>query len=141
MTVVLRFEPRHLSELRAFLDAGHFHYEDRPYAHFLARREGVTLTAYKSGKVVLTGPQGEEFAGVLTGKRLATRVSAPPPPKVAPTGNEYVINFDGLCDPVNPGGVATFGFVVRHHGRIVHEGHGLASPPRPTSTNNVAEYG
>jgi ribonuclease HI len=50
------------------------------------------------------------------------------------------VYFDGLCEP-NPGGVATYGFVVRRGGRVVHDGHGLACPPRtPQCTNNVAEY-
>lgn len=141
VTVVLRFDPARARELRSFLDAGSFHHEDRPHALFLARREGVTLTAFKSGKIVITGPQDEEYAGVLVGKGLATRESAAPPPTLAPTGEEYILNFDGLCDPVNPGGVATYGFLVRHGGRVIHEAHGLASPPRPTSSNNVAEYG
>ena len=48
--------------------------------------------------------------------------------------------FDGLCEP-NPGGVATYGFVVRKDGKKVHEGHGLAGTPKsPQATNNVAEY-
>jgi ribonuclease HI len=48
--------------------------------------------------------------------------------------------FDGLCEP-NPGGVATFGFVVKRDGKRVHEGHGLAGTPKtPQATNNVAEY-
>jgi len=48
--------------------------------------------------------------------------------------------FDGLCDP-NPGGVATYGFVIRKSGKKIHEGHGLAGRPRsPQATNNVAEY-
>ncbi|MBI3856251.1 MAG: ribonuclease HI family protein, partial [Planctomycetes bacterium] len=48
--------------------------------------------------------------------------------------------FDGLCEP-NPGGVATYGFVVRRDGKKIHEGHGLAGTPKtPQATNNVAEY-
>jgi ribonuclease HI len=48
--------------------------------------------------------------------------------------------FDGLCEP-NPGGVATYGFVVTRNGKKIHDGHGLACPPRtPQATNNVAEY-
>lgn len=50
-----------------------------------------------------------------------------------------VLNFDGSCDP-NPGGRCTFGFVVRRDGQIIHEGHGVAVPPGPDATNNVAEY-
>jgi dTDP-4-dehydrorhamnose reductase len=51
-----------------------------------------------------------------------------------------VAYFDGLCEP-NPGGVATYGFVVKKDGKKVHEGHGLAGTPKtPQATNNVAEY-
>lgn len=50
------------------------------------------------------------------------------------------VYFDGLCDP-NPGGVATFGFLVRKGAKKLKEGWGLACPPRtPQCTNNVAEY-
>lgn len=49
------------------------------------------------------------------------------------------IYFDGLCEPVNPNGVATYGFVVYHdkkcikkEGNVIGEGKGM--------TNNVAEY-
>jgi ribonuclease HI len=49
--------------------------------------------------------------------------------------------FDGLCEPKNPGGVATFGFAVLRDGKTVHEGHGLAATPYSEgATNNVAEY-
>jgi ribonuclease HI len=48
--------------------------------------------------------------------------------------------FDGLCDP-NPGGVATYGFVIKRDGKKIDEGHGLAGTPKtPQATNNVAEY-
>ena|SRR5688572_25355301 len=48
--------------------------------------------------------------------------------------------FDGLCEP-NPGGVATYGFVIKRDGKKLHEGHGLAGTPKtPQATNNVAEY-
>lgn len=52
-----------------------------------------------------------------------------------------LIHFDGLCEPKNPGGVATFGFTVDRDGRRAHEGSGLAAKPySPGATNNVAEY-
>jgi ribonuclease HI len=48
--------------------------------------------------------------------------------------------FDGLCEP-NPGGVATYGFLIKKDGKKIHEGHGLAGTPKsPQATNNVAEY-
>lgn len=51
-----------------------------------------------------------------------------------------VVYFDGLCEG-NPGGVATYGFLVKRGGRAIHEGHGIAGKPySPEATNNVAEY-
>ena len=48
--------------------------------------------------------------------------------------------FDGLCEP-NPGGVATYGFLIKRDGKKIDEGHGLAGTPKtPRATNNVAEY-
>ena len=52
---------------------------------------------------------------------------------------EYILSYDGACEPVNPGGVATYGYVIVSHGAeqsfgtgVVGEGEGM--------TNNVAEY-
>jgi len=50
-----------------------------------------------------------------------------------------VANFDGSCDP-NPGGVCTYGFVVWRDSRVLTEGRGVAAPPGPCATSNVAEY-
>jgi ribonuclease HI len=59
----------------------------------------------------------------------------------SPVDLEVVIiaHFDGSCDP-NPGGRCAFGFVVWRDGRLLQEGRGLAAPPGPGATNNVAEY-
>ena len=49
--------------------------------------------------------------------------------------------FDGLCQPVNPGGVACFAYLVRHEGRVIRSDYGLAAEPYSMdATNNVAEY-
>jgi ribonuclease HI len=51
-------------------------------------------------------------------------------------------NFDGLCEPINPGGIATFGVVIRR-GRVhLLEDSGLAfaEPWSDQASNNVAEY-
>jgi len=53
------------------------------------------------------------------------------------------LNFDGLCEPKNPGGVATYGFVIRdENGKIICEGKGVigAGFMGDDVTNNVAEY-
>jgi ribonuclease HI len=48
--------------------------------------------------------------------------------------------FDGLCEPKNPGGIATYGYYIKmDHDKI--EGFGLATEPwSKNATNNVAEY-
>ena len=49
--------------------------------------------------------------------------------------------FDGLCQPVNPGGIACYALVVKRDGEIVHSAYGVAGEPfSKDSTNNVAEY-
>lgn len=49
--------------------------------------------------------------------------------------------FDGACEPRNPGGTATWGYVLRvEDGRDARD-HGLAAKAgSPMATNNVAEY-
>lgn len=85
VNVVLRFEPARLEDLRAHLAKGGFKLESRPDAHFLAARPGVTLTAYRTGKILLTGAQATEYAAVLTSLGLAAgQAPAPPPPKAGP---------------------------------------------------------
>ena len=51
------------------------------------------------------------------------------------------VYFDGLCQPVNPGGIACYAFLIRRDGKIVHSEYGLSAKPYSNdSTNNVAEY-
>ena len=55
---------------------------------------------------------------------------------------DQVVTFiDGACEPKNPGGVATYGFVVYLDGKEVGRGSGLATEPwTERASNNVAEY-
>jgi ribonuclease HI len=50
--------------------------------------------------------------------------------------------FDGLCEPMNPGGVATYGFIAYDRRKKVQEGCGLigAGMLGDNVSNNVAEY-
>ncbi|UXD21803.1 ribonuclease H [Ignicoccus pacificus DSM 13166] len=51
--------------------------------------------------------------------------------------------FDGLCEPKNPGGVATYGFVIRDEsGKVICKGKGAigAGFLGDVTTNNIAEY-
>jgi ribonuclease HI len=51
------------------------------------------------------------------------------------------VYFDGLCQPVNPGGIACYAFVVKNQGKTIHSSYGIAGEPfSKDSTNNVAEY-
>jgi ribonuclease HI len=49
------------------------------------------------------------------------------------------IYFDGLCRPRNPGGVATYGYVIYQDGKKVKNGCGVVGSGAGM-TNNVAEY-
>jgi len=63
-----------------------------------------------------------------------------PLPLPSPT-REYLAWFDGACEPVNPGGKATFGVVIKNSGGIVLlKEHGYVGQGSKMS-NNVAEYG
>ena len=51
------------------------------------------------------------------------------------------VYFDGLCQPVNPGGIACYAFVVKSQGNTIHSSYGIAAEPfSKDATNNVAEY-
>jgi ribonuclease HI len=49
------------------------------------------------------------------------------------------IFFDGLCRPRNPGGVATYGYVIYQDEEKVKSGYGVVGSGAGM-TNNVAEY-
>jgi ribonuclease HI len=49
------------------------------------------------------------------------------------------IYFDGLCRPKNPGGVATYGYLIYRDGKKVNSGSGVIGSGAGM-TNNVAEY-
>ena len=51
------------------------------------------------------------------------------------------VYFDGLCQPINPGGISCYAFIVKSDERIIHIDYGIAGKPfSEDSTNNVAEY-
>ena len=51
------------------------------------------------------------------------------------------VYFDGACEPTNPRGIATYGFVIYKNGKKIKQGMGLACEPfSNNSSNNVAEY-
>lgn len=52
--------------------------------------------------------------------------------------------FDGMCQPVNPGGIACYGFVIQKKNdrldRLYEEGGIAVTPFSDETSNNVAEY-
>lgn len=51
------------------------------------------------------------------------------------------VYFDGLCQPINPGGISCYAFVVKSGGRTIYTDYGVVGEPfSEDSTNNVAEY-
>ena len=59
------------------------------------------------------------------------------PPRLVPPITNIQVNFDGLCQPCNPGGIACFAFIIKDDKNTIHREYGLAAH---NSTNNVAEY-
>lgn len=47
--------------------------------------------------------------------------------------------FDGACEPFNPGGTASFGWLLKKDGKEIKSGHGIVGSGEGM-TNNVAEY-
>lgn len=51
------------------------------------------------------------------------------------------VYFDGLCQPINPGGIPCYAFIVKGDGKTIYSDYGIAGEPFSNdSTNNVAEY-
>lgn len=85
-TVVLRFDVARREDLARVLRESDFRFEARPHAFFLAARPGVTVTAFESGKLLVTGAQAEEFAFTLAhgGARDVVRGDVPEAPAAKP---------------------------------------------------------
>lgn len=104
MNVVLRYEPGRLEEIRVLVRQGGFRTEPRPEALLFAARPGVSLTAYATGKLLLTGPQAEEYAGVLRGRGV---VDAEAQPELAAFAAHAGSDESGKGDYFGPLCVAT----------------------------------
>jgi ribonuclease HI len=53
---------------------------------------------------------------------------------------KIVIYADGACEPRNPGGVPTYGFVIYREEKLAEESGLAAKPWSEEDSNNVAEY-
>ena len=80
----------------------------------------------------------------LPAKSFALPITHPPLPLTplpltSPT-REYLAWFDGACEPVNPGGKATFGVVIKNSdGIVLLKEHGYVGQGSDMSSN-AAEY-
>ena len=53
---------------------------------------------------------------------------------------KIIVHVDGLCEPVNPGGTATYGYVVNNDASAgIVKRYGVVGQG-PEMSNNVAEY-
>jgi len=58
---------------------------------------------------------------------------------MAKSKDRLKIWIDGACEPVNPGGTATYGVVVKHQGKVLFSDSKVIGEG-PAMSNNVAEY-
>ena len=49
------------------------------------------------------------------------------------------IYFDGACEPINPGGTASYGQLIKERNKIIVQGGGIVGSGKGM-TNNVGEY-
>jgi len=49
------------------------------------------------------------------------------------------IYCDGACEPINPGGTSSYGFVIYNNGNEIYKESAIVTKGK-NSTNNVAEY-
>lgn len=47
--------------------------------------------------------------------------------------------FDGACEPINPGGTASYGYLIKKDGKTINQGSGIVGTGGGM-TNNVGEY-
>jgi ribonuclease HI len=51
--------------------------------------------------------------------------------------------FDGACEPVNPGGIASYGAVILRNEEVLHQSSAIFYPQKGRereTSNNIAEY-
>ena len=51
----------------------------------------------------------------------------------------FEIYFDGACEPINPGGTATYGYLIKKDGKIIAQEAKIIGQGQGM-TNNLAEY-
>lgn len=74
MNKVLLIKKNEFSKLENFLKAESYDFEYRPNAVFLAKKEGVTLTLYNSGKLLVTGRNSGNFIDSLSKNEIFSSI-------------------------------------------------------------------
>ena len=89
-TLVYKVRPEHAALIEGRIDPGRFEFRSAPYARFSAKGDGVVVTLYTSGKLVVQGADPAVFvdryapeATAVKGKKKAKK-SAAAPKVVAP---------------------------------------------------------
>lgn len=105
--------------------------------HLIPR--GVFLKIERYAKLASGNVHNGELVGHTSNALIVTEPALPIPfgeNVISPT----VVFVDGLCEPVNPGGFATFGLVVEDGaGKVLVKKSGFVGKG-PEMSNNVAEY-
>jgi len=89
-TLVYKVRPEHAALIEGRIDPTQFEFRSVPHARFSAKGDGVVVTLYTSGKLVVQGADPALFAeryapeaAAVKGKAKASK-SAPPPKAIAP---------------------------------------------------------
>lgn len=85
-------------ELKSNLTENGFIFESADHAHWRARRDGLIVTLYKSGKILVQGKGADEFKAVLFGESGGLRCApcAQEPPHQSLPRNRYGVRGDSL---------------------------------------------
>jgi len=75
MTTTLKMTRKEIDALRRRLEGEGFEFRPLQYAHFQARRPGVVVNAYESGKVVVQGKAAADFFDLPEAAKLAEPVA------------------------------------------------------------------
>jgi ribonuclease HIII len=78
-TLVLKLAAREGADLESRLAAAGFEFRAVPHAQFSARSSGVIVTLYRSGKLVVQGPDPEAFTARFLANHAAAQVVAVEP--------------------------------------------------------------
>lgn len=90
-TIVEKLSSPEQQKLRARLDEGDFEYRPVDHAHFSARGEGVVVTLYRSGKLVVQGAAAETFLARYldrTPRAASGKPAATPAPETPSIGGD-----------------------------------------------------